>query len=118
MRWAGGGVQRQLALPQAQAQAQTQVTDYAPSQTPTPAPSRADRDRDRESTFTLGDLVLDASEARNLQAVSEWARPGKPRLAKILVDEVESAKGRVAVACTFLSLSLFFLRCPVSSLHY
>lgn len=70
------------------------------------------RERERESLITLnndnnvggnssrvGGLVLDAQEARDLQAVAEWARPGKPKLARILADEVEAAAGRVAVAC-------------------
>lgn len=69
--------------------------------------------RDRESLFTLVDgmgggdanglnWVLDAQEARDLQAVAEWARPGKPKMAKILADEVDRAVGRVAVACACL----------------
>ncbi|KAL5511241.1 hypothetical protein ACEPAH_4456 [Sanghuangporus vaninii] len=44
-------------------------------------------------------LAIDPQEAFDLQIVSEWARPGKPKLGKILADEVECAKGRVAVAC-------------------
>ncbi|KAH8116953.1 hypothetical protein DFH11DRAFT_1141658 [Phellopilus nigrolimitatus] len=46
-----------------------------------------------------GRFAVDAQEARDLQVVSEWARPGKPKLRRILADEVEAAKGRIAVAC-------------------
>lgn len=46
--------------------------------------------------------MLDAQEARDLQAELEWAHPGKPKLARTLADEAEAAKGRVAVACTSL----------------
>lgn len=44
-------------------------------------------------------LALDPQEVRDLQVVSEWARPGKPKLGRILADEVEASKGRIAVAC-------------------
>ncbi|KAI5123356.1 hypothetical protein M0805_001777 [Coniferiporia weirii] len=44
-------------------------------------------------------LALDTQEVHDLQVVSEWARPGKPKLGRILADEVEASKGRVAVAC-------------------
>ncbi|KIO23383.1 hypothetical protein M407DRAFT_244807 [Tulasnella calospora MUT 4182] len=44
-------------------------------------------------------LDLDEEELEDLAVVSETARPGKPKLDKILHDEVERAKGAVAVAC-------------------
>ena len=44
-------------------------------------------------------MHIDPQEVFDLQIVSEWARPGKPKLGRILQDEVEASKGRVAVAC-------------------
>ncbi|KAG8927518.1 hypothetical protein FRC00_002069 [Tulasnella sp. 408] len=44
-------------------------------------------------------LDMDEEELEDLAVVSETARPGKPKLDKILHDEVERAKGAVAVAC-------------------
>ncbi|KAG8940828.1 hypothetical protein FRC04_005009 [Tulasnella sp. 424] len=44
-------------------------------------------------------LDMDDEELDDLAVVSETARPGKPKLDKILHDEVERAKGAVAVAC-------------------
>ena len=44
-------------------------------------------------------LSLNAQEVRDLQVVSAWAHPGKPKLGRILGDEVEAARGRVAVVC-------------------
>ncbi|KAG9045189.1 hypothetical protein FS837_006859 [Tulasnella sp. UAMH 9824] len=44
-------------------------------------------------------LDMDEEELEDLAVVSETARPGKPKLDKILRDEVERAKGAVAVAC-------------------
>lgn len=41
----------------------------------------------------------DDQEMDDLNVVSEVARPGKPRLDKIITDEVERSKGAVAVAC-------------------
>ncbi|KAH9901014.1 hypothetical protein C8Q73DRAFT_786424 [Cubamyces lactineus] len=44
-------------------------------------------------------LDLDDQEVEDVGVVAEHARPGKPRLERILADEVERAKGAVAVAC-------------------
>ncbi|KAI8998563.1 hypothetical protein BD414DRAFT_575075 [Trametes punicea] len=44
-------------------------------------------------------LDLDEQEVEDVGVVAEHARPGKPRLDRILADEVERAKGAVAVAC-------------------
>ncbi|OSC99070.1 hypothetical protein PYCCODRAFT_1373773 [Trametes coccinea BRFM310] len=44
-------------------------------------------------------LDLDDQEVEDVGIVAEHARPGKPRLDRILADEVERAKGAVAVAC-------------------
>jgi len=42
---------------------------------------------------------IDSSEAMDLNIVSEHARPGKPKLNRILADEVEQSRGQVVVAC-------------------
>ena len=42
---------------------------------------------------------VDDEEYDDLEVVSEKARPGKPKLEKILKDEVENSKGAIAVAC-------------------
>lgn len=44
-------------------------------------------------------LTIDPQEIQDLRFVSEVARPGKPKLDRILADEVERSKGRVVVAC-------------------
>ena len=44
-------------------------------------------------------LDLDEGEVEDVGTVAEHARPGKPRLDRILADEVERAKGALAVAC-------------------
>ncbi|OJT15719.1 hypothetical protein TRAPUB_4617 [Trametes pubescens] len=44
-------------------------------------------------------LDLDDTEVDDVGTVAERARPGKPKLDRILADEVERAKGAVAVAC-------------------
>ncbi|TBU35891.1 hypothetical protein BD311DRAFT_708390 [Dichomitus squalens] len=44
-------------------------------------------------------LNLDEQEAEDVGIVAEHARPGKPKLERILADEVERAKGAIAVAC-------------------
>ena len=48
-------------------------------------------------------LNLDEQEAEDVGIVAEHARPGKPKLERILADEVERAKGALAVACESLS---------------
>lgn len=44
---------------------------------------------------------FDEEELDDLNVVSEMARPGKPKLERILADEVERSRGPVAVACEF-----------------
>ena len=44
-------------------------------------------------------LEIDADELEDLHLISEMARPGKPRLDRILADEVERSRGAIAVAC-------------------
>ena len=44
-------------------------------------------------------LDLDEDEVEDVGIVAEHARPGKPKLDRILADEVERAKGALAVAC-------------------
>ncbi|KAI0780844.1 hypothetical protein BD413DRAFT_463706 [Trametes elegans] len=44
-------------------------------------------------------LELDECEVEDVGVVAELARPGKPKLERIVADEVERAKGAVAVAC-------------------
>lgn len=46
-------------------------------------------------------LDLDDTEVDDVGIVAERARPGKPKLDRILADEVERAKGAVAVACEY-----------------
>ena len=44
-------------------------------------------------------LEIDEEEMEDLHVISEMARPGKPRLDRILADEVERSRGAIAVAC-------------------
>ncbi|KAI1795794.1 hypothetical protein LXA43DRAFT_1163671 [Ganoderma leucocontextum] len=44
-------------------------------------------------------LNLDEREAEDVGIVAEHARPGKPKFDRVLADEVERAKGAIAVAC-------------------
>ena len=44
-------------------------------------------------------LDLDEGELADIGVVAERARPGKPRLDRILADEVERSKGAVVVGC-------------------
>jgi hypothetical protein len=45
---------------------------------------------------------IDDQEATDVNVVSEKARPGKPKLDKVIADEVEGSKGAVVVACEFV----------------
>ncbi|KAG8967144.1 hypothetical protein FRC03_010617 [Tulasnella sp. 419] len=56
---------------------------------------------DDHASFNGEEIVfdIDDDEMEDLNVVSEMARPGKPRLDRILADEVERAKGPLAVAC-------------------
>jgi hypothetical protein len=53
-------------------------------------------------------LDVDDQELRDVAVVSEHARPGKPKLDRILADEVQTANGSVIVACksSFFNLLL------------
>ncbi|QRV85779.1 Ferric reductase like transmembrane component [Ceratobasidium sp. AG-Ba] len=44
-------------------------------------------------------LEMDDDEAEDVNVVAEMARPGKPKLPRILADEVERAGGEIIVAC-------------------
>ncbi|PVG02808.1 hypothetical protein CPB86DRAFT_696988 [Serendipita vermifera] len=44
-------------------------------------------------------LEIDEQELEDIQVVSEMARPGKPKLDRIVADEVGRSRGAVAVAC-------------------
>ena len=44
-------------------------------------------------------LEIDEDEMEDLHVISEMARPGKPRIDRILADEVERSRGAIAVAC-------------------
>ncbi|KAG8690016.1 hypothetical protein FRC11_014393, partial [Ceratobasidium sp. 423] len=56
---------------------------------------------DSRSVFGSDDPVfeMDEDEAEDVNHVAELARPGKPKLDRILGDEVEKAMGEVIVAC-------------------
>jgi hypothetical protein len=51
-------------------------------------------------------LEIDDQELEDIQVVSEMARPGKPKLDRILADEVGRSRGAVAVACEYQSSNL------------
>ena len=53
-------------------------------------------------------LDLGEREVEDVGIVAERARPGKPKLERILADEVERAKGAVAVACEFFPAFIAF----------
>jgi hypothetical protein len=44
-------------------------------------------------------LVIDPQELYDVSVVSEYAQPGKPKLDRVLADEVQQSKGSVIVAC-------------------
>lgn len=44
-------------------------------------------------------LVMDQRELHDVGVVSEYARPGKPKLDRILADEVQHSDGSIIVAC-------------------
>ena len=44
-------------------------------------------------------LELDESELSDIRAVAEFARAGRPNLARILGDEAARARGPLVVAC-------------------
>jgi hypothetical protein len=44
-------------------------------------------------------LDFDERELHDVAIVAEYARPGRPKLDRLLADEVERAKGSIIVAC-------------------
>lgn len=56
-------------------------------------------------------LELDDGELADIGVVAERARPGKPRLDRILADEVQRSQGAVVVGCKYMHYSL---SCPFS----
>ncbi|CAE6414147.1 unnamed protein product [Rhizoctonia solani] len=56
---------------------------------------------DSRSVFGADDPVfeMDEEEMEDINHVAELARPGKPKLDRVLSDEVEKAEGEVIVAC-------------------
>jgi hypothetical protein len=61
-------------------------------------------DDSRSAVFGVGGLdepvlEMDEDEAEDVNFVAELARPGKPKLPRILADEVERAGGEIVVAC-------------------
>jgi hypothetical protein len=44
-------------------------------------------------------LELGEQEMRDISVMAEFARPGRPKVDMILRDEVETAAGRIVVAC-------------------
>jgi hypothetical protein len=55
---------------------------------------------------TLDSILFDISEeeARDIDVVAEHARPGKPKLDRIVADEVEQSEGSVSSVCRLDSL--------------
>ena len=47
---------------------------------------------------------MDEQEAVDVNVVSEHARLGKPKLDKLIADEVQVSKGAVVVACQSIAL--------------
>jgi hypothetical protein len=76
-----------------------------PRNSPSPVGSNAfasgpmDSVRDLVAETGIPLLEIDEEEMEDLHVISEMARPGKPRLDRILADEVERARGAIAVAC-------------------
>jgi hypothetical protein len=56
-------------------------------------------------------LEVKEQEMRDVAVVSEQARPGKPKIHRILQDEVQRARGSVVVACMLVFLIENFLVC-------
>lgn len=54
------------------------------------------------------ELELDGQEMRDVSVMTEFARPGRPKIDSILRDEASRTSGRVVVACE--SLALFATR--------
>ena len=52
-----------------------------------------------ETSTPLPEIDEGEMEDLHVISISEVARPGKPRLDRILADEVERSRGAIAVAC-------------------
>lgn len=61
------------------------------------------------STLGISDsqhpFQMDEQEATDVSVISEHARPGKPKLDKVIADEVQASKGTVIIACQSIFLS-------------
>lgn len=67
------------------------------SQQPSPSPSNV-FDGDSEAPPGALQILVDSREMHDISVVSEHARLGKPKLDRILADEVQMARGLVIVA--------------------
>ncbi|KAK0546604.1 hypothetical protein OC844_007241 [Tilletia horrida] len=67
---------------------------------PTPGPDRADDDHSRTApaTATETPIDLDEQEDEDLRVIAELARPGHPKLDKIVREECERSWGRVMIS--------------------
>lgn len=69
-------------------------TPYTPA-----SPNVSGRGHSRQNTETDVRLEVEAREMRDLNVVSEFVRPGHPRLDRLLADEVERSQGALVVGC-------------------
>ncbi|KAF4608493.1 hypothetical protein EYR40_000838 [Pleurotus pulmonarius] len=69
----------------------------SPSTSPSPSPSNL-FNGDAEAPPGALQIVVDTREMHDISVVSEHARLGKPKLGRILADEVQTARGAVIVA--------------------
>ena len=86
-------------------------TPHAVQMTPSTSNAHHTSRSPANSTSTLGasgsvPFEMDEQEAIDVNVVSELARPGKPKLDKVIADEAQASKGAVVVACpsTFLKI--------------
>ena len=49
---------------------------------------------------------MDEQEAANVDVISEHARPGKPKLDRVIADEMRASKGAIVVACQLTPCSI------------
>lgn len=76
-----------------------------------------------DGSLDLIELDISEEEAQDINVVAEYARPGKPKLDRILADEVEQSKGSVVVACKIYFhlllyiANLFYPGCGPTSLN-
>lgn len=89
------------------------IGDLARGATPSPGPGnesihRLMHERPESRQSETGDeprLEISDQELEDISFVSEMARPGKPKIERILADEVGRSRGAVAVACECLRAS-------------